>query len=59
LQDESNKAAASAPTMGQALHTPVDVGSPPKANQEAAKKAAAAAPTMGEALHTPVDKGPS
>jgi hypothetical protein len=45
--------------MGEALHTPVDKGEPPKEMQEASKKAAAAAPTMGEVLHTPVDKGPS
>jgi hypothetical protein len=49
--------AVAATTTGQILNTPVDVGTPPAENQEAAKKAAAAAPTMGQVLNTPIDVG--
>jgi hypothetical protein len=49
--------APAAPTMGQALNTPVDVEEPSKELKDAAKKSVAAAPTMGRSLHTPVDKG--
>jgi hypothetical protein len=41
--------APAAPTMGQALNTPVDVEEPSKELKDAAKKSVAAAPTMGEA----------